>query len=221
MKAGDVIAAFRGEVVDTADPPLWTDEDVFRYLDYAYFTFVEKTQGIGDVSTEEVTRVPIVAGEDLIELHSSILTIRKAKLLSNGAPFDIINLQDESSPSPNQYGSEAYKRRRLIIGEERNKARFESMPSADDTLVLSVYRRPLEHIPSLDEEFELEIDDAHSLGLVYGMMSRAYLKQDADAYDANKAEQSGRDFHAYCVKVNSEWDRYKKKPYREVVYGGL
>lgn len=216
---------FRADVVDTVQPYLWSDDEVFRYMDEAQIMFCRLGFGIADVTTPEVVRVPVTAGEEYADLHPSILTIRQARLASTGREIAIRNLLDAATAG-DDYG--IFVRtvehrpgpvRGVVIGEEQDKCRWVSIPEVDDEVILSVYRLPLAEITG-DTEQEFEIRREHHMSLMLWMKHLAYLKQDAETFDRAKSKENEERFIAYCDKAKAEWSRYMHKP-RSIKYGGI
>lgn len=54
MKVQELYDQFRSDAMDTVAPYLWSDTNVYRYMDDAYKMFVRLTGGIGDFTTQDV-----------------------------------------------------------------------------------------------------------------------------------------------------------------------
>jgi hypothetical protein len=215
---------FRTQVRDDVAPYLWSDEELYVYMNEAQRSFVRRTGGIFDI-TSEATEVSVTENEAYSDLHPSILHIRKALL--DDRDLMLVNLADAQSASAqddflssfmpavsNQPGTVT----RMVIGEERNKCRWISIPDADATVRLAIARLPLDDLTADGQE--LEVAPEHHVPLIDGMMALAYLKQDADTFNPKAAEEGAVRFRAYCDQVWKEWERYRHKP-RTVSYGGL
>lgn len=216
---------FRSDVVDLAMPYLWSDSEVFSYMDDAQKMFVRNGIGIGDVTTPAVVEVDVVAGEEYAAIHPSILTIRAARLVSTGRELSLRNLQDTSGRGfddyQNAFGSSEHRPgpvRGMVIGEEVNKVRWVGIPQADDSVRLSVYRLPLTPISGAGQAFEIR--EEHHRTLLYWMKALAYLKSDAETFDRARSRENENTFYALCAKAKDEAERYKHKP-RVVQYGGI
>ncbi len=55
MNVQEVFDQFRSDAVDEVAPYLWSDTDVFRYMNDAYSMFVRLTGGIADFTTQDTT----------------------------------------------------------------------------------------------------------------------------------------------------------------------
>lgn len=225
MNTTELYEAFRSDVVDIERPYLWSDAEVYGYMDDAQIMFCRLGVGIADVTTEEVTSVPITAGEEYSPLHPSILTIRQARLSSTGREIALKNLLDAGTAG-DDYGTVFTTAnehrpgpvRGMVIGEQYDLCRWVGVPETDDIAKIAVYRLPLEAI--VGDGQELEIRREHHRALLYWMKHLAYGKQDAETFDRAKASENETKFVAYCDKAKAEWERYKHKP-RAIKYGGI
>ncbi len=226
MNSTELVEAWRANVVDTAKPYLWSDEEVLRFAADAYRMFVRLTGGIPDFLSD-ATVVDIVAGEPVADLHPSVLRVMSATRRSDKQPIEILNATDLNKMRSSDYGQ--IKQlvmdtlegpvRYMIHGMQKGKVRWVQVPLAGDTADLHIYRLPLADITEFEQELS-EVEDQHHIHLLDWMDHLAYKKKDADAFDA-KASESGRAlFEAYCKGVRAEWERYKHKT-RVVSYGGL
>lgn len=226
MNSSELYDAFRSDVADVARPYLWSDEEVWRYMDDAYRTFVRLTGGIAD-STSDLTQIPVVTGEADAEVSPLILRFREARLNSTGRKVDIINQSDMPMVGGRDYGSirTLYLNKTpgpvqsMVIGNQRGLATWVQVPMEDDTVSLSVYRLPLTVITGPDQEFT-DVQYEHHEYLLAWMKARAYGKQDADTFDKGRRDSYVAEFRGYCAQAKAEWERLKHKP-RSVVYGGI
>ena len=226
MNAGEIIGAFREDVVDVAKPYLWSVDESWRYLNDAYRMFVRLTGGVQDF-TSTATEVEIVAGDPIGKLHPSILRILSAQKRSDNGGIQLVNYTDLGKTVGTAYGrpyslsldSRTGDVHSGVIGMERNKIRWSNVPASDDTVDLIIRRLPLEAL--VDDADELtDVDEEHHLALIHWMEHRAYLKQDADTFDKAKSDNCKALFEDYCRFARSEIERYKHKA-RSVAYGGI
>ncbi len=175
------------------------------------------TGGIADF-TSDATVLDVVAGEAVADLHPSILRIMSANKLSDEQDLTIINMVDEATTESDDYfqllrsirSTAQGPVRKMIIGAEKNKVRWVSVPAVDDTVNLHIYRLPLSHIT--DDTHTLDdVDEDHHIYLLDGMKHLAYKKQDAETFDKTKSDESETAFKNYCAFVKAEWERKKHK----------
>ena len=93
--SGELYDFFRSDVVDTGEPPLWSETEVFGYMDDAYRSFVRNIGGVPDVSSA-ITQVKVVAGKMYATVSPLILRFTQAYLVSTGQEVKIVNEQESS-----------------------------------------------------------------------------------------------------------------------------
>ena len=226
MTSDELFDAFREDVADVASPYLWSDSEVWRYMDDAYKMFVRMTGGVAD-STSAITQIGVIAGEADAAVSPLILKFRDATLVSTGRALKIVNFTDIPLKTTPDYGSlrNIYLNkmpgevRYMLIGQQRKLVTWLQVPMADDTVALSVYRLPLDRITGPDQEFS-DIGEEHHEHLLLWMKSRAYGKQDAETFDKGRRDEYKVAFSDYCSMASAEWERAKTKV-RSVAYGGI
>lgn len=226
MTSDELVDAFRLDVVDTAKPYLWSDDEVYRYAGDAYTMFVRQTGGIYDF-TSDAASVSIVTGEALGELHPSILRIMKAVRRSDNADIEVINPTDTSRFTSSDYGrtrklvndSTPGPVRYMLLGAQKGVVRWINVPVVDDVVDLVIRRLPLTRVTGPGQSLS-EVDEIHHLHLLNWMKHLAYKKADADTFNPKGSVAAQEDFMAYCSLVKAENERYKHKT-RVVKYGGL
>ncbi len=219
---------FRSDIVDSVLPYLWTDDEVWEYMDDAYSMFVRLTGGIPD-ATSDVTKVAVTAGAAFSPVSELILKIRRATLASTGLPLAIKNVEDTPLGSTGDYGAQPQVAadsqpgiiRTMVIGEQDGLCRWIQLPATDDVVNLVVYRLPLNIISEASGDNDLnEVHYRHHRNFLLWMKHRAYGKQDAETFNKAKSEEFKDSFESYCVLAKAEKDRQKSKV-RIVRYGGL
>lgn len=218
MNTSEVLVQFRSDMADQAEPYLWTDEEVFSYINDAQRMFCRLTDGIADASTPAVTVLSVVPGTDWVPLHPTIKRIRSATRSDTGKDIDIIN-RDDMVQRRWVFDGTTNAVRALIIGMERKKARV--FPKSNETvdINLTVFRLPLVAITA-DGDQDFEIDEEHHLHLLSWVKHLAYLKQDAETFDRMKAKEFEDIFRAYCDEAKGE-ERREAFKVRTVAYGGI
>lgn len=218
QNSGELLDAFRSDIIDEAQPYLWSDAEVIRYMDAAYRMFVRLTGGIADISSD-ATAVDMIAGERLSDLHPSILRIMSACKRSDSSYLDILNAGEGSEKIPtSDYRIALISWRqnlsgpvtKMIHGMERGKVAWVKTPEFDDTVDLHIYRLPLERIVDRSNTLS-DVDEDHHIYLIDWMKHLAYKKQDAETFDKSKSDECEAQFRAYCEQCKREWERYKHK----------
>ncbi|CAN7366689.1 phage adaptor protein [Acidovorax sp. LjRoot117] len=191
MKVEDFFREFRDTVADHAEPPFWTSENIVRYLNEAVQEACERAKLIEDRLTPAVCSIALQPNVSTYPLHPSVFEIKRATL--RGRPLDETSVEEMDDDCPgweNQKGLP-----RCFIFEQASGAqpanlRLVRMPTQADTVVLTVYRGALKPLRADLDMGRPEIPERFHERLMDWMLHRAYLKQDADAYDPEKSATS-------------------------------
>ncbi len=218
MKTADLLANFRADMVDKEEPYLWSDEEVYGYMEQAQVEFCRRTGGIGDASTPAVTMLDITPADVMVATHPSILTIHDAYDQDDGRPIEVINYKDLTRRGE-RLRAQPGTIRSLIIGMEPNKARAQPLVAETVSLQLLVDRLPLVKIDTTGTQ-DFEVDDQHLPTLLLWMKSLAYQKQDAETFDRSRAVDFEARFTAKTDTAKVEKERALHKT-RVVQYGGI
>ena len=234
MLASELKDIFRRELADAelpgngdASDSLWSDADIYNYLDIAYRDFFYYTDYGLDSSTTEVTKLVLAADMPWVPLDPRIIKIKRATLRSDRRQvtplkFEDIqpgfadrdyglhftNLWEESTGSP----------RFLVDNMQRDMVRVVPIPIEADTIDLTVVRFPLARITDGTET--LEVSDLRYIYTILDCMkSYAYKKQDADVADPDLAENFKAEFFRKITQINNEVQRLRR-PTGKIRYGG-
>jgi hypothetical protein len=232
----ELIARFRSEVADEAQPHLWSDSELLTYAVDAQDRLVRATGGIADVTVaaadvgNPVTRLQdlaLTANDPYSTISPYVLRIRSARLLT--AARDVAIAQEADMPAVTQqdYGwaqgmhfddTDTGVVTHGVLGVREDKVRWVRVPVEADTCRLHVFRLPF---PRIDDQGDaLEVREEHHESLLLWMKHRAYSKQDAEARDDKQAAESRAVFMQYCETARQEQERRKYRP-RVVQYGGI
>ncbi len=218
--------AFRSDVVDTARPYLWSEDEVWRYANDAYRMFVRLIGGVPDFDSD-ICAIDVVAGEAVAEINPNILRIMSATRRSDSNVIEIINSTDLGKMRSKDYGQTkqlvmdnvAGPVRYAVLGLRKNALRWIQVPIDADIVDLVIYRLPLNTISDHGQELT-DVEEDHHIHLLSWMKHLAYKKHDADTFDAAASDKGEADFRSYCAVVRAEMARYQHKT-RTVTYGGL
>lgn len=225
METARLYSLFRSNMRDEATPYLWSDLEVFAYMDDAQKMFCRLTGGISD-STSPITKIVALEGQQYTDVSPKILKIRHAHN-ERGVTLKLLNFEDlECGPPVFDYGwpiklgftMDEGPLRGIVLNEEPNKVRWVRTPERDEVVSLIVYRLPLIDIEGPSDQ--LEIDDRHHLHILDWMAHLAYGKTDAETYDKGRSEEFRLRFIDYCSQASLEKSIRVHKP-RGVLFGGL
>lgn len=226
MTSDELYDLFRKDVVDTVRPYFWSDEEVYAYMNDAYFMFVRLTGGIPDYNSD-ATFVTASEGESESEVDLSILRFRGASLSPSFEDIEIINAQDVGNLTDSDYGvlrrlnapTSTGKPRYMVTGQEEGLVTWVPIPDKDYEVRLLLDRLPLSEITDAGQSFT-GVQPHHHLHFLKWMKSLAYRKQDAETFDLARADREQADFYGYCELSKREKGTYKNKV-RVVSYGGI
>lgn len=226
MESHELLGLFRCDAIDDVEPYLWSNPEVYRYINDAYFMFVRLTGGIPDGSSS-VTRLVAAEGVATTPIDESIMRVRTARnVTDNYQPLKVINVQDEEDFLTDDYGlirADSYttigKVRCMVIGEEEGYVRWVNIPDDDADISLVVERLPLNPI-TRDRQLFTGVREEHQYHLLKWVRHLAYRKQDADSFNLVKSDQERDDFLAYCAMAKQEKSTRKHKV-RTTGYGGI
>jgi hypothetical protein len=202
---------------DEVEPYLWSDADIYRYMDSAQKDFCALTGGIGD-SRSGVTSLNLVDGVEYYTLSPRVLKIRSAYRVSDGTAVDVFNIENMEDAGI-AFSTATGAIEILVTGLDQNYVRAVPIPNSAEQVKLVVYRLPLTDITSTGSG-ELEIQEQHHVHLVDGIAMYAYRKRDAETFDPTKSSEFEAVFRRYCDQAKAERERREHRP-REVVYRGL
>ena len=216
---------FRSDVRDEQTPYLWSDAEIYSYIDDAQNMFCRLQGGIAD-ATSAITHLTVTAGTTYTALSPLILKLREIRRSADGYDLEILNFEDLQTQRPiDDYGYRTGYRidsssgpvNGVVVGMEANKLRWVKIPDTDQEFDMIVYRMPLIAITGAGQA--LEIDVHHHRHLLNWMKYLAHQKQDAETYDRGRADMFRNEFLGYCDQAKAERERREHK-YRTVSYGG-
>jgi hypothetical protein len=194
-----LIAAWRLRVMDTAAPYLWGADEVLEYLNDAIEEACERADLIRDTVTAAICEVAITANTAGYDLDDRILEVLRAALDSE-PPRGLLTLATTEGMDRDHRGAWFAENpgtpSTLVIDPQGAgwRATLVPPPSADTTLRLHVYRRPLAPIVAANDE--PEIHERQHIKLLDWMDYRGYSKKDAETFDAEKAAAGAAAFTA-------------------------
>lgn len=226
MTPQELFDRFRSEVQDEEAPYLWSDTEVWSYMDWAHKEFVRLIGGVAD-SQSDITQITATEGLEFTEFSDLILKFRRAHRLTDFRKVDIVNLEDLDKFIADDYGLRAAgglndtqgSVRAMVIGMEENSVRWIDIPDTTVVIQLSVMRLPLYDIVGESGEC-FEVRREFHLDLLPGMQSRALMKTDAETFDDVKAAEYLKMFHLRANEALRTQDLRRHKN-RVVAYGGL
>ena len=195
---------FRIDMGDKSSPPMWSNDDIDGYANDAEDETCRRALLLVD-STSLATEYPISAGDEGIDLHPSVLYVRRARTASNGRLFPkVARAMDEEVPG---WEDAAPSRPVVFVPDwQSGYLRFWPPASANDVVKLTVVRTPLR--PMSDDCDSPEIPERYHRALLDWMKHLGYQKQDADTMDIAKAAQFEARFASEFGEPSSAKDEH-------------
>lgn len=179
MTLAELVAAFRARASDTARPYLWPDDEVHLYLNQAEREAAERARLIYD----ETVELPLMAGEARYDLPDSTLEVVRA-WLPGGRLVTILSREEvDARRAP---GDSAAGTPRLAFETGDGALMLWPVPATDGMLHLAVFRLPAGAMQADDDT--PEIHPRHHFRMLDWALRCAYLKDDADAFNEQKAQ---------------------------------
>lgn len=235
---------FRNDVNDVEGGPskddfLWSDDEVFDYMDEAQRVFVRRTQILRKTHpftpaiTEIVYTAPVgtpVNLDGFIAPNAQIIRPLRARMqtASNRDPLQIITaedldegrlIQDYGTFFTGDWQNKAGPARFLVTNMQEDMWRLVPIPVVDDVLELTVLHMPLETLSCSSVAFEVVEREDQMMILEY-MKFLAFNKQDADTYDKELADRFENSFEK---KADNRRREVRRSRFRHVGirYGGI
>lgn len=179
MTLDDLIIRARRLADDTVQPYLWNNGEWTDYANDAVRDAVIRTRCLRDDATGEICQIDVVAGSRDYALDARVIDVIGARLgdivLS---PLHAIN----AAGLHTRTGTPGY----FLTDAVTGYVTLYPQPVATGTLYLTVHRLPLKGLD--DGEDTPELPALFHDDLVYGMLARAYQKNDADTGNLQRAQ---------------------------------
>lgn len=195
MNVADFIAAFRSELADKEEPPLWSDDEIAAYLNEAVQEACERAYLIEDRSTPAVCAIALQPGVDTYNLHASVFEIKR--LTYRGRPLNETSVDALDAESPGWEARQGQPRGFIFeqaSGAQPARVRLVPTPNQADAIALTVYRGALKPLNADQDTAKPEIHERYHARLKHWIYCRAYLKQDPETHDKARAAEFAAEF---------------------------
>lgn len=223
MTPSELKDRFRVMMRDEVEPFLWTDEDIYQYMEQAQNDLVRYIGGISD-SRSDLTYITMKDKVAYYPISQKILKVVAIYRDDTGEPLRLMNEENMATYHRN-LREPVGKVNSVVVGMDQDYVRLDPVPDESEAglmLRMHVYRlpRPIIQLNSCGEETEaLEIHEHHHTHLMTGMAAQAHRKQDAETFDRERADRFNREFLEYADQCKRERERREHRP-RVVAYGG-
>jgi hypothetical protein len=179
---------------NSSDDQLWTQQELLAYAQDAENEACERAGLIID-STSGLTAVPVVTSTGTYGIASTIITIDSIKMNLGTNPLieTTERVLDITTPSWRTETGTV----RAYIKTPTNNITLYPIPTDVDTAVMTVTRFPATPMTLLGSP---EIDARYHAGLLFWILHRAYMKNDSETLNVDKAKDYGQQFVTWFGK---------------------
>ena len=207
MTLEDMIALYRAQAMDIADPPFCSDELLTLYANEGQDEACRRGQLIRDASSTMCT-VAYAAGDESVAVDARIVQVLRAFV--DGYPVGVIGSDQMDVFMPGWHASTSAARpSKLVAGLSVGALHLWPTPSQPGQIKLRVLRMPLKNLANGNDQPELRIETHPAL--VEWMMYRAYGRDDADMRDERQAaihlQKFEAEFGSKPSARNEQWVR--------------
>lgn len=171
--------------------PRWASETIFDALNEAQREAAYRGRLLRDDVFDAATKVDVVAGTAVYNLHPSVFDVVGATLDSKlDNPLELVTL-DHLNAMDRAWRTRTGTPHSYLITQmpnEQLRLQLINIPIIDDVLRLDVYRMPMDSMTEADFDTP-EIAPRHQHGLIDWAMYRCYSETDPDLYDPVKAAE--------------------------------
>lgn len=194
MTLEELIAQYRVDTDDLAEPFLATDLNVTAWLNEAENEAAARARLIHDVSTAAVCSIEVTAGTGVYPLHAAIIDITRASFTPTGSTTEYeLYLTDRIEQDRTQAGW------RTLVDVPQQAIQTDTtlqlgcIPNTGGTIALECYRLPLKNIEDQASESP-EIGRIHHRHLIQWALHRNYSRPDAEINDPGRAAKAETEF---------------------------
>lgn len=219
MNLGQLRAALRERLDDTAAFGLWSDAEISRLLNNAEREAAERARLLRDETTDSITRIVTVVGKPVYPLSDRVFAVDGLIEEATGNPVPpavpallqrFSNWKTRVANRPDAYIVE-------VTPSERLQLRLFPGPSeADIAFRAAVYRYP--RFDMERDEDEPEIHWRHHERMLDGAEAELYRRRDRDTYDPKKADDAEARFTAsFGRRLDANVQRHHREERIETV----
>lgn len=194
MNLKSLVATFRADTDDRADPPRCEKSDVVGWLNEAEDEASLRARLIFDQDSG-CTEIAITAGDTVVQIDPSIFEIETAYLIdADGRTHPLMQKDRTELDRVFPDWRTTTDRPDALIHDDKTVA-FSRIVDAEYTLRLEAYRKPARPMASNDDE--PEIHPRHHRMLIEWAKHRAYSVPDTDLFNSGKAAEALEKFEDY------------------------
>jgi len=203
MKPSEIIAQARRIIDDEVVPYKWSSEELIIYLNDCIAQECKELQILNDTITAAICQIALTTLAQDYAISSRIIRVKTVRLAGVTRPLDKVT-HDEIDYFFPAWRSDTGQPTKYCLDYQDGYISFDRKPEITYSCNLSVVRLPLVDVAVTDVDTDLEIPERYHFGLPDGIAGRAYLKQDAECLDREKAEKHTALFNIFIDKKKRE-----------------
>jgi hypothetical protein len=236
--ASKLVNRLRDDLQDNAEPYLWSEKELLRYIDEGQIMFCRQGLPIVD-SRSPLCTVDVKQGEFEIPYDDRILRLRQVisveqvndtyvrhrevRLHTQESFFELAPFYSQS----NDYGRlkqgteiafQPGPVQDVLLDYDADRIRLSRPADRAYTLLLTVERLPLEEVDDCD--VEIEVKRMHHPAILAWAAYMAFMRQDSETFDEAAGERFQSLFQYLIGIAQGEHQRRNNTPGR-VQYGGI
>lgn len=196
-----ILAAREDYLLDTAEPYLWSDDQITRAINSELIEACRRGRLIVDASTFTLT----FDGPNSVQLDERVIFIRRAIAVGATRPLRRASIKDLDEKRPG-WEDEVGEPTHYVVDAESMALRL--FPAADGItpveVKLTVVREPL--TPLVADTDRPEIPTRYHGALLHGACARLFRKPDSDAEDQRRAAYHEAEFETEFGKKSAAID---------------
>lgn len=197
MTLAQLIARFRIDAQDRAEPYFWSDAQVTDWLNEAQREAAIRARLIHESADTDVCQIAVTSGTSVYALSAYLFEITYQAFLdadSQRHPLQLVSIEWLDDHVPRWREGEGPGIPQWLVQTDTS-LRVAPTPKVAGTIVLEGYRLPLTDLSASTDV--PEIHGAHHRHLVDWALYRAFSIPDAEAFDAQRAGQAQAAFADY------------------------
>ncbi|MES2488545.1 MAG: hypothetical protein V4607_02050 [Pseudomonadota bacterium] len=193
MKLKDIIGGLRVILDDVAKPYLWQDDKLTAYLNEAQVEACIRARLIPDKDSI-ITKVTVAANENEVELDPLITHVQRVYGLISGERRSLSRTSIETLDAEYDGRWPSCKGQPRFFYDEIDYLGVHPTPTVNTSLMLAVYRLPLEPMDAADDE--PEIPERFQIHLIEWAAHLCFMRRDSDSQDKPRANDHEARFTA-------------------------
>lgn len=211
MTLAQLIARFRTDANDKAQPYFWDDTEVTAWLNDAVDEAAIRGRLIHESANPSMCRIAVAVGQTVCNLHPTMYELDYLGFVVEGdqcvPTIRLVSQDDLNVDMPNWRQCEGDPKY-AIQGDK--SLRLVPKPTRSGVLVIEGYRLPKTPLEANDDT--PEINAAHHVHLIQWVLHRAFSIPDTEAFDPNRAAIAEDAFTKYFgIRPDSDLRRITRE----------